>query len=251
MQLDIQADTSRLKQELDREKVRLARTVRRVVNAAAFQALDDLRQDMDRAFDRPTPFVKRGPYVVPARDGDQFGGTEARIAWREFGAGPVTAQKVLRAQIEGGARQLKRFERALGLPTNRIAVPGKWAPLDRYGNIPGPFLVQVLSALRLFGESGFRANRREGAKLRKGQSEFFIIRPGSENRGLSPGVYRVAREFGGAPLMVIAFVRAGQYRARFAPARVAAESVQRNIGTLWEQGLARTLPFRRNWREAA
>jgi hypothetical protein len=243
--MDIAADTSRLRLDLEREKNRYARTVRRVVNAAAYGALDDVRADMVRTFDRPTPFVKRGPYVVPARDGDQFGGTEARIDWREFGAGPVTARKVLRAQIEGGPRQLKRFERAMGLPSNRIAVPGKWAPLDAFGNIPGPFLVQVLSALRLFGESGFRANRREGARLRKNQSDFFMVRPGAEHRQLQPGVYRIAREVGGAPLLVIAFVRAGQYRARFAPARVAAESVQRNIGALWQQGLAGSLPFRR------
>lgn len=245
MQLGITADISGLRQQLESEKRRLARVTRRVVNAAAYQALDDVRQEMDRQFDRPTPFVKRGPYVVPARDGDQFGGTEARIAWRDFGAGPVTAEKVLNAQIEGGQRRLKRFERAMGLPNNRVAVPGKWAPLDRYGNIPGPFLVQVLSALRLFGESGFRANRREGAKLRKGQSEFFMIRVGSEDKRLPPGVYRVAQEMGGAPLLVIAFVRAANYRARFAPGRIAVASVNENIGRMWEQGLSGTLPFRR------
>jgi hypothetical protein len=245
MQVGVQADVSRLKLELDREKNRYARTVRRVVNAAAYGALDEVRADMDRVFDRPTPWVKRGPYVVPARDGDEFSGTEARIDWREFGGKGIPARKILRAQIEGGPRVLKRFERAMGLPSNRIAVPGKWAPLDAFGNIPGPFLVQVLSALRMFGEQGYRANRREGAKLRKNQSEFFMIRPGSEHRQLPPGVYRVAREMGGAPLLVIAFVRAGQYRARFFPARVAAESVQRNIGTLWQQGLAGSLPFRR------
>lgn len=245
MQIGVEADVSRLRLELQREKNRYARTVRRVVNAAAYGALDEVRAEMGRVFDRPTPYVQRGPYVVPARESDEFGGAEARIDWREFAGKSIPAQKILRAQIEGGQRALKRFERAMGLPSNRIAVPGKWAPLDAYGNIPGPFLVQVLSALRLFGESGFRANRREGAKLRKGQSEFFMIRPGTEHRQLPPGVYRVAREMGGAPLLVIAFVRAGQYRARFAPARVAAESVQRNIGTLWEQGLARTLPFRR------
>lgn len=244
MQLAFQADISRLRQDLAREKARLARVTRRVVNAAAYGALDDVKAEMAKQFDRPTPFVLRGPYVVPAKDGDQFGGTEARVAWREFGAKTIPAEKILRAQIEGGPRRLKRFERAIGLPANRVAVPGKWAPLDQYGNIPGPFIVQVLSALRLFGESGYRANRREGAKLRKGQSEFFMIRVGSENKQLPPGVYRVAREQGGAPLLVIAFVRAANYRARFAPGRIVAASVTQNLPQLWEQGLAGSLPYR-------
>ena len=244
MQLTFAADITRLRLDLARERARLARVTRRVVNAAAYQALDDVREDMQRKFDRPTPYVMRGPYVVPARDGDQFGGTEARVAWREFGGKAVPAEKILNAQIEGGPRRLKRFERAIGLPPNRVAVPGKWAPLDAYGNIPGPFIVQVLSALRLFGESGFRSNRREGAKLRKGQSQFFIIRPGAEDRRFPAGIYRVAQEMGGAPLLVIAFVRAANYRARFAPARVVAESVNANLPRLWEQGLAGSLPFR-------
>lgn len=244
MQLAIQADISRLKQDMERERNRLARVTRRVVNAAAYQALDDVREEMRRVFDRPTPYVLRGPYVVPARDGDQFSGTEARVAWREFGGKSIAAEKILAAQIEGGPRRLKRFERSIGLPANRVAVPGKWAPLDAYGNIPGPFIVQVLSALRLFGEQGFRANRREGARLRKGQSDFFMIRPGTEHRTLPPGVYRVAREMGGAPLLVIAFVRAANYRARFAPGRVVTKSVNSNIARLWEQGLAGSLPFR-------
>jgi hypothetical protein len=243
-QVAVRFDTARLKQDLARDKARLARTLRRVVNAAAYQALDDVRADMTKVFDRPTPFVQRGLYVIPARDGDSFDGTVAQLDWRQFGAA-VTAQKVLRAQMEGGARNLKRFERAIGLPASRVAVPAKWAPLDQYGNIPGPFIVQMLSALRLFGEQGYRANRAEGAKLRRGQSEFFIVRPFSEHGQLSPGIYRVAQEMGGAPLMVVAFVRRANYRARFFPDRVARASVAQNIQGLWQQGLARTLPFRR------
>lgn len=243
MQIAVQADTAGLRADLDNEKKRLARVLRRVVNAAAYGALDDVRTELRTKLDRPTPFVLRGPYVVPARDGDAFDGTEARVAWREFGA-VVSAEKVLRAQIEGGPRRLKRFERAIGLPANRVAVPGQWAPLDAYGNIPGPFIVQVLSALRLFGESGFRANRREGARLRRGQSEFFMIRPGDEDRRFAPGIYRVARERGGAPLLVIAFVRAAQYRQRIAPGQTVARHINENMTTLWQQGLTGTLPFR-------
>jgi hypothetical protein len=259
MQLTFAADITRLRLDMERERARLARVTRRVVNAAAYGALDDVRAEMNKVFDRPTPWVINGPYVVPARDGDQFNGTEARVAWREFGGKGVPAEKILNAQIEGGQRRLKKFERLIGLPPNRVAVPGKWAPIDAYGNLSGPFIVQVLSDLRLFGETGYIANRvsKRDAKRRPGArpraARFFIIRPGSEDRQLPPGIYRNTRgtglygagsNGGKAPLLVIAFVRAANYRARFAPARVVAESVNANLPRLWEQGLAGSLPFR-------
>lgn len=256
MQIQVQIDTSGLRAGLRSEQQRLARVLRRTVNAAAFGALNEVREEIRTKFDRPTPWVLNGPYVVPAKDGDQFAGTEARIAWREFAGKGVPAQKILRAQIEGGARRLKSFERLIGLPSNRVAVPGRWAPLDAYGNIPGPFIVQVLSDLRLFGEVGFVANRvrtREetaairrivrGTRQRARRSRFFMVPVGSEDRQLSPGIYRIDRQRGGAPLLVIAFVRAAQYRPRIAPARTAARYVEQNIAQLWRQGLAGTLPF--------
>jgi hypothetical protein len=50
---------------------------------------------------------------------------------------------------------------------------------------------------------------------------------------------------GGAPLLIIAFVRAANYRARFRPADIARAYVQSNTSTIWQQALTRTLPFRR------
>lgn len=242
MQIAVQFDASRLKQGLAREQQRVVNASRRAIYELAHRSVADIRENMRSVFDRPTPWVLNGMYVAPLREQNA-----ATVAWKPGGGSKaIPAEKILRAQIEGGARRLKRFERLLGLPANRIAVPGKWADLDQYGNIRAGQITKILSSLRLFGEQGYRANRSNrpsrGARRRE---EYFIIRPGTEHRQLWPGIYRVAHEMGGAPLLVIAFVRAAQYRPRFAPARIVAQTVARDAAQVWDLALRRQLPFRR------
>jgi len=242
MQIAVRFDTERLKQDLMREQQRVMSASRRAVYELAHRGVAAVKEEMRRVFDRPTPWVLNGAYVAPLREQNS-----ATVAWRPGGGSKaIPAEKILRAQIEGGARRLKRFERLIGLPANRIAVPGKWADLDQYGNIRAGQITKILSSLRLFGEQGYRANRSNrpsrGARRRE---EYFIIRPGSEHAQLWPGIYRVAQDMGGAPLLVIAFVRAAQYRPRFAPARVVAQTVARDAAQVWDLALRRQLPFRR------
>jgi len=242
MQISVRFDTERLKQDLKREQQRVASASRRAVYELAHRGVADVKEEMRRVFDRPTPWVLNGVYVAPLREQNS-----ATVAWKPGGGSKaIPAEKILRAQIEGGARRLKRFERLIGLPANRIAVPGKWADLDQYGNIRAGQITKILSSLRLFGEQGYRANRSNrpsrGARRRE---EYFIIRPGSEHAQLWPGIYRVAQDMGGAPLLVIAFVRAAQYRPRFAPARIVTQTVARDAAQVWDLALRRQLPFRR------
>lgn len=242
MQISVRFDTERLKQDLMREQQRVMSASRRAVYELAHRGVAAVKEEMRRVFDRPTPWVLNGAYVAPLREQNS-----ATVAWRPGGGSKaIPAEKILRAQIEGGARRLKRFERLIGLPANRIAVPGKWADLDQYGNIRAGQITKILSSLRLFGEQGYRANRSNrpsrGARRRE---EYFIIRPGSEHAQLWPGIYRVAQDMGGAPLLVIAFVRTAQYRPRFAPARIVAQTVARDAAQVWDLALRRQLPFRR------
>lgn len=246
MDVRISFDTSRLRQALRRDQDRLARTLRRTVNDLAIQGREAIRADMDKTFDRPTPWVRNGFNVIPAVDADQLRGIVAEIDWKPGSAGSIPAEKILRAQIEGGQRRLKRFENIIKLPTNVTAVPGKWADLDRYGNLNRGQLTKILSYLRLFGEQGYRANRSNNPSRGVRRAErYFIVRPGEVVGRLPPGIYRNADEYGGAPLLIIAFVRAGNYRARFAPAAVARAAIQRGASATWQQALTRTLPFRR------
>lgn len=238
--LTIAFDTSRLRQDLRREQDRIVRTARRAVYELAHRGKEGVQAEMRRVFDRPTPWVLGGVQVAPEGDG-------AEVAWKPGGSSKtIPAEKILRAQIEGGARRLKRFEKLLRLPANRIAVPGKWAELDAHGNLKAAQLVKIISDLRLFGEVGFTANRASRASrgVRR-REQYFMIPVGSNHEQLWPGVYRNAREVGGAPLLVIAFVRAASYRPRFAPAEVVRRVVARDAAEVWNLALSRRLPFRR------
>lgn len=242
MRVTVALDTSRLRQDLEREKQRIRNAARRTAYELAHRGVADVQEEMRRVFDRPTPWVIRGVYVAPVRSEDS-----ATVAWRPGGGSKaIPTERILRAQIEGGPRDLKAFERRIGLPSNRIAVPAKWADIDGYGNMNRGQLVKILSYFRRFGDSGSSMNRtNRPGRGRRRREEYFMVPVGSEHRTLSPGVYRVAHEMGGAPLMVIAFVRAANYRARFAPADVVRRTVQRDAAAVWNLALQRQLTFRR------
>jgi hypothetical protein len=167
-----------------------------------------LRMEMQEEFDRPTPWILRGlKYKKPT-----LRAPLVRIWLEEFGS-PGQAD-VLRPEIEGGKRRHKRFERALiakGLMSPlAYAVPGRQAPLDQYGNVPGSFIVRMLSDLQAFGEEGYRANRRGKRRGRRKTNYFFVPRPGSS---LKPGVYWHMP--GGLLGVVFAFVSGASYERRY------------------------------------
>lgn len=145
-----------------------------------------LRSEMAEVFDRPTQWTLNGlRFKAP---------TQARpvvsIWLEEFGGKGIPAAKFLAPQIEGGGRRHKRFERALiekGLMSPlAFAVPAAQAPLDQHGNVPGSFIVRILSDLQAFGEAGYRANRKGARRGRRKTNYFFVPRRGSS---LKPGVY--------------------------------------------------------------
>lgn len=254
MQITIAPDVSRLKLDLQREQDRLARVGRRVAYELAHRAVAAIKADMRTTFDRPTPWVLNGVYVAPLHDENS-----ATVDWKPGSAGAIPAEKILRAQIEGGSRRPKRFERVLAaagiLPAGHIAVPGQNMRLDAYGNVSGAQITQILSALRAFGEVGFLANqnrKREEARMARAQAKgkaykaraprlFFAIQPGHPS--LPAGIYRKVRQ--GGHIMLMAFVPSHNYRARFAPARIVRQTVAREAAEVWNLGLSRQIPFRR------
>lgn len=168
------------------------------------------KREIERVFDRPTPYTLRGFYTKPAKPAD----LTTSLSLKDFGGKGTPAAKYLAPQIYGGNRSLKRFERALNakgiLPGGMFAVPANGAPLDTYGNLRGSFIVQILSGLQAFAEQGYVANRVKGRTQKR---EFFAVSPNNpNNRGLPFGVYeRKGKGFS----MVLAFVRQPQYKQRF------------------------------------
>ena len=168
------------KKHLPRAQVEAAKRTGSYVHAA-------LRSEMEEVFDRPTRWALGGlRWRNPTAERPVF-----RVWLEEFGGKGIPAADFLAAEIEGGPRRLKRMEKALQarglMPSGWVAVPGRQAPLDAHGNVPGPFIVRMLSDLRAFGEQGYRANRRGKRTGARKTNYFFVPKKGSNN--LKPGVY--------------------------------------------------------------
>ncbi len=169
--------------------------------------------EMGRVFDRPTPWTLNSVFVRPATKANL-----SAIVWLKDQASKGTpAEKYLAAQIEGGPRRMKGFERALMraglLPTGWMAVPGSAAKLDSYGNMSSGQIVQILSAMKAFGEQGYSANRTAVSIKRRGKKlpQFFVGRPGGG--GLPRGVWqRLTFAHGSKIKPVVIFVRGPRYR---------------------------------------
>jgi hypothetical protein len=151
---------------LDRAITRV-RDLNRQIRFASARALNEhalldqrpaLQAEMETRFDRPTPFIKQSLWVDRAEPQRP----EVKIYPRYPGGKGVDPANVLRPEVQGGTRRAKRAERALQrigvLPPGWFMVPGSAAPRDAYGNVPGSFIVRVLSYLQAFGEQGYRAN---------------------------------------------------------------------------------------------
>lgn len=141
------------------------------------------QEEMRRVFDRPTPYSLNAFQVVPATRTD----LNARIEQRGFGGGG-RPREWFNPQVYGGERKTKAFERklaaVLGLPTSSTYfMPGPGARLDRYGNISGGQLQQVLSDLGAQtdkAQNASAASRKRNKRLRhvvigrRGGRRFFI-----------------------------------------------------------------------------
>lgn len=210
----------------------------RALNAAAYETSRATSKEMARVFDRPTSWVLRSVRYVKANRKTQ---TEMSVSvdfdyWGNKQG--VTVSQVLRAQIYGGQRRLKRHEVALQrigvLPYGMFIVPGQAAQLDSNGNMSAGQINQIMSWFRAFGEQGYQANMTQATqdKRRKGTRksygfEYFVVKPGAvrtwfrgtnEARGrhkMQPGIYmRTFMGFGDAIRPVMIFVHFARYRQR-------------------------------------
>ena len=110
----------------------------------------DVRVEMQRVFDNPTPYTIKGTYTKPAKKAKLFAEVGLKDA-SEAGKGG-NARDYLQPQIYGGKRKLKRSERSLRsrghLSSSEMMVPGRGAKLNKYGNINKQQVVKAMSNVR-------------------------------------------------------------------------------------------------------
>ena len=128
------------------------------------------KREMRDVFDRPTPYTLSSTYTKPATKGKLV----AEVGLKNFASKATPAVKFLKAQVRGGSRRMKRYEKALqavgAMPAGFRAVPGSAAQMDMYGNIKPSQIVQILSWFKAFPEMGYKANMsgKRRASLQKG-----------------------------------------------------------------------------------
>jgi hypothetical protein len=146
----------------------------RTAQKAQAGVLDVMRE----RFDRPTPYALNSLRIVPAKKSDAQ--PFARVYFKDDAYKGTPASKFLTPEMYGGDRGAKRFERALigkgMMRAGQFAVPAAGAQLDSYGNVRRAQIVQILSALRAFGEQGYMANRTSSKRSqRKGVAAQYFV----------------------------------------------------------------------------
>ena len=184
---------------------------------------DALPGELERVFDRPTPFTKRGIYLKAAR-------RDTLTAEVGF----MTRQaSYLRIQTEGGTRQ----------PTTRgIRLPGN-IELNAFGNIPRG-LTDKLKAAAKDGTLGSAVMRRLGVAAkdrRKGAApiQLFYGKPAGSRWDKAPvGIYRRVPGKPGKLIPVIVFEDTpARYKKRLDLERFAAPIVAREFNAQFDRAL--------------
>lgn len=161
-----------------------------------------LRREMEKVFDRPTPYTLNSLYLKGATKAN----LEAVVWLKDDTYKGTPAARYLGPQIDGGGRSLKRSEKWLSNYVDLRGnvgywVPGEGARLNQYGNMTRGQIVKILANLQALPDRASRTT--DNRKI-----EYFIGQPA----GAPLGVWR--RDNGGiAPVMI--FIRPPSYKRRF------------------------------------
>jgi hypothetical protein len=221
-------DLNKVAKQLARMKGELPKQLARSMTYAAYDAQKELRQQTPRFVDRPTPGTSRATFVEPA-NADNLA---VRVGFRDQATKGTAPARYLQPMVGGGTRPPKRSERQLQskglLRSGEFITPTDVHPLrlNKYGNIPGPRMVQVLSQLRGFGEQGYSANRSSGTR-----STYFIGEPGGLPRGIYARVGRGKRGFH----TVFNITRQPRYEATFPVSQMLQDKFTQRFPSIFER----------------
>lgn len=185
-----------------------------------------------------TSYTKRGLYFKSATKKN----LQSEVGFKDSGMNDdplyhgVPAAKYMYTQVEGGKRNIKRFEAALKhkgiLPNGMYITPGIACMRDSYGNIPHGFIMHILSYFEASERwSGHTSNMTAigRLKLKKGTKKKigfdYIVSGGKRTmtgrrytapQHLPPGIYKREYYAAGTRIRpVLMFVRNPSYQKRF------------------------------------
>lgn len=234
-ELDIAWDSEGLRANLDDVARRqlpfaIALTLTRVAQAVRAAEV----AEMNRVFDRPTPFTLRSLYLTAASKRDAS--PRAEVYFKDLRVtGPG---HYLEPQVYGGTRPAKRFEqrlRAAGvIASDEFLVPGERVPKDKYGNPKPGQIVKMLADLRALNPGDNTKNATAGV------NRWFVGVPGQRRTtiGTARGIYR-RTPYGLDPWFLI--TKAPNYKPIFQFFEVAQRVAQAHTKSEFAKALAEAL----------
>lgn len=250
--INVKVDISRALAKLDNfKKNQVPFATAKALTKTAQAVAEAERKEMRDVFDRPTPYTMAAIYVKSATKKNLV----AKVGIKNFAGKGNPASKFLAAQITGGTRRQKKFEKALqavgAMPHGYFAVPGSGAKLDQYGNIMPSLIVQLLSYFKAFPEMGYKANMtdKRKAQLAKGKAKrgiqgvvYFVGRPGGNSANYPLGIWaRYTFNAGSFVSPVLIFVPHAQYKAIFDFYYVGKKVVERVFKTEFRAAMAEAM----------
>lgn len=155
------------------------------LNRTAQYAQGKEQEATREVFSGPTPYTQNAFYTVRATTSNP----SAKVGVKNQTGGRLSPDHWLFAQVMGGSRTQKAFERQLSslgyLSGNAAAVPTHNAALDAYGNVSGGMIRSMLSQLQAQGRVTPGKRRR-----RAPSTLYFGIPMGQQSGNLGPGIYQ-------------------------------------------------------------
>jgi hypothetical protein len=232
--VDVREAVAALAQLADASQKQIRFATRVALTRTAQKAAQAQVREMRDVFRSPTPYALSSVFVRPATAQSM----SAEVKLKDDATKATPAAKFLAAQIDGGARSQKRFERALqaagAMPPGFRAVPGEGARLDAYGNMSRGQIVQLLAFFQAFPEAGYKANMTaatrarlaRGTRTRQGIA-YFVGRPGDR---LPLGIWqRTNFAQGSAIKPVLLFVRTADYQPVYDFRYVAEKTIEQEF----------------------
>lgn len=218
MQISIKSNIEKVIKDLDNiAKKQIPFAIAKALTDTGKEVATEMEKKTTTIFDRPTRFIQQGFARTMARKGE----TSIKIFVKD------KQKPILHPHVYGGKRSVKRFEEHLRnkglLPSGMYAVTGSGARLNRYGNMTGGQITQILYGLKAFPDYRSAALTGSGKRTRRRVSNYFVLPPGKH---LPPGVWqRKGREI--KPILI--FTKTPIYQKRYDFHEIGREVVDREF----------------------
>lgn len=176
--ITFKCDTRQVTAKLTKQERELRHKLELQMDKAADAGRDAVKALIPMVFKNPTPYTRNSVKAIHTRGHNMRAAVELKEPDR-------MGRHYLWAQVEGGQRRKKGFERALG----SMYYPASGARLDKYGNMPYGQIVQLLSVLgKAEYTSGYTANINKASKRNRKPRDYVLFK--QRHGKLPPGIYQ-------------------------------------------------------------